>query len=520
MATTVVSQIRRESRLDIHSRRRILLVGYILVCTCLAVVIHGYHPFAEDGGIYLPAIEKQVDPNLFAPSAAFADFQSHYSLFAPLVAALVRTSQLSLPTALFVIYAASIACTLYAAWCLSECCFGTLASCCGAAGLLALWLTIPVAGTSLLIMDPYVTARTLTTPACLFALSNMLKVLDRSRPMQRNSEAVWCGCMLLVAFALHPLMAGYSVAFVLLLACSAIARRGLRWTARGLLCMGGIAAAACLDTWSGPANWPYIDAAQSRQYWFLANWHWYEFAGLLGPMLVLSLVGFIRHSRALRNVLVSAFLLACSATASSVFFVHTNDRSYALARLQPLRAFHPIYVVMAVVLGAWLGEQLRSKSRWMIASLCALLALPMLYTQLRTFPSSDHLELPGMHARNQWVEAFLWIRAHIPQDAVFALDARYIEFPGEDAQNFVAVARRSSLADYCKDGGIAAIDPDLAKQWYREMSIQQNLNSASDVERLRRLKGKAQWIVIPAVASTYFQCPYRNSAAKVCKVPQ
>ena len=42
-----------------------------------------------------------------------------------------------------------------------------------------------------------------------------------------------------------------------------------------------------------------------------------------------------------------------------------------------------------------------------------------------------------------------------------ALDAQYITKPGEDAQGFRAIAERSALPDYSKDGGVVTNKPEL-----------------------------------------------------------
>src|SRR3954451_9111668 len=65
---------------------------WALLCgiTPLAVLIHGYHPTAEDAEIYLPGILKLVHPSLFPRNAAF--FQSHagMTLFPNLIADSIR----------------------------------------------------------------------------------------------------------------------------------------------------------------------------------------------------------------------------------------------------------------------------------------------------------------------------------------------------------------------------------------------------------------------------------------------
>ena len=39
--------------------------GILLLLAFAAILVHGYHPGAEDAEIYLPGIEKRLDPSLF-----------------------------------------------------------------------------------------------------------------------------------------------------------------------------------------------------------------------------------------------------------------------------------------------------------------------------------------------------------------------------------------------------------------------------------------------------------------------
>ena len=125
-----------------------------------------------------------------------------------------------------------------------------------------------------------------------------------------------------------------------------------------------------------------------------------------------------------------------------------------------------------------------------------------------------------MQPKNAWVQAFEWARGNTSKDAVFALDADYIHAPGEDAQSFRAIAERSVLPDFSKDGGEASIAPDLADAWARGVAAQQGLNTISDAERVARLQPLGvTWMVLDAGARTALDCPYANNSVRVCKLP-
>jgi hypothetical protein len=149
------------------------------------------------------------------------------------------------------------------------------------------------------------------------------------------------------------------------------------------------------------------------------------------------------------------------------------------------------------------------------------LAATMFYVQRQTFPASDHLELPWRAQRspNPWVQTFLWCRDNTPPDALFALDAKYVNEDGEDAQTFRPIALRSALPDYSKDGGEAAITPSLATQWQQGANAQANLSTETDAARDARLVPlNVTWMVLHAAAPTTHPCPYNNGTIKVCNL--
>jgi hypothetical protein len=204
----------------------------------------------------------------------------------------------------------------------------------------------------------------------------------------------------------------------------------------------------------------------------------------------------------------------------SLLFAHQSAHNYFVAMLQPLRIFHTVYIVLIALLGAMLAGVVleRDRVRW-TATFLVLGAL-MFFVQIRTFPHSSHIELPDRLPSNDWEQGFLWIRNGTPPDATFALDARYIESFGEDAQNFRAIAERSTIPDYTKDGGIAAVDPGLTPAWRNAESMVAGLATKPDDQRREKLaRAHVQWLILPRSSATRFACPYQNRAMKVCRIP-
>jgi hypothetical protein len=147
------------------------------------------------------------------------------------------------------------------------------------------------------------------------------------------------------------------------------------------------------------------------------------------------------------------------------------------------------------------------------------MALLMFFVQIQTYPTSQHLELPGRALTNPWSQAFVWAGQHTPAGALFALDANYITTDGEDGQTFRATARRSMLPDFSKDGGEAAVRPSLATEWYAGQAVQQSLSALTDAERRQRLRPLGvTWLILHATAPTAAACPYANAVVKVCSL--
>jgi hypothetical protein len=475
----------------------------IALLTPVVLLVHGYHPLADDGAVYVTGIKKLADPSLYQSDAVFATSPTRFSIFAHVLAPLHHWGPL--PVLLLVCQVASIFLFLLGAWQVATRIFSDRRSCWGAVLLAACCFTLPVAGTSLSIMDPYVTARSFSTPLSLFALA---AVLDEN----------WVGSSLWLALTalLHPLMAGYTAITMLTLV---VARRKM-WRVLALMFGLGLVLSGVIFLATHPADAiiAYNRAALSRSYFFLSSWRWYEYPGLVIPLVLLGFAGFrSRLPWAARALAMTATLLGSCALVISLCFVHRCG-SLLLARLQVLRAFQFVYICGVLLAGGMLGRWAQQHRR-AIAPLCLLVAGALFTGQRLTYPESNHLEWPGLKQRNLWQQAFLWIRDNTPSDAIFALDNDYIESPGEDAQGFRATAERSAVADWFKDGGVASNFPEAAALWWGGSMATQQLNRASDEQRLARLQPLGvTWIVLPAEATTGFPCPFTNARVRVCRL--
>ncbi len=490
--------------------------------------MHGYHPYAEDGGVYLPEIKRLLDPALYPHGSEFVVGHLRYSLFAQAMAGLVRESRLSVAMVMLLVHLAAYWLTLFAAWLLAARCYASLVARSGAVTLLAVWMTLPIAGTSLMLMDPYVTARSLSTPCALLALVGVMELMrpqfEVEHGQTRWGAAVLCVGSLAGACVMHPLMGAYAVGSVMVLGVLLSEGRAMRvWGTVGLA-LTAVAMAAGLQLAAGPESEIYQRIMLTRDYWFLSQWHWYELVGLIAPLMILSAVAWAqrREDDSARTGL-ARMAVVCGVTAIVVagLFARMGLCTHLVARMQPLRIFQLVYIVMALVLGAELGERVLKRRPLLWVLVFAVLAGVMVIAERKTFPASRHLELPGVDGGgNAWERAFAWIRRSTPKDAVVALDAEYITGPGEDAQGFRAIAERSALPDYSKDGGVVTNRPELAAAWLEGQVAQAGLNVEEDARRVARLRPLGvSWVVLERGAVTAFVCEYANEAVKVCRLP-
>lgn len=515
--------------------------GILAVLTLATFFIHGYHPFAEDGGLYVAGVEFTLNRSLFPHLTQFVTEHLRFSVFAPVLAAIIRVTHLSLVTVLLLADAGSIAFTFIAARAiLRRAVASERAQLAGLAMLSAMW-TLPVAATSLMLFDPYVTARSFSTPLSLLAIAFAMDAWPTHSATE--SSGAWrslAGCVLSLALAalFHPLMAGYALGLVLVLR---LLREPRNLAGIGLLIALTLTLSAVLQA-IAPAEDPNVVwASLTRYYWFLSQWHWYELLGLFGPLLVFAL--FLRWPRWLRRpgalLCRAAVVLGALAILVALLFAHESYRTHLVARLQPLRCLLMIYAVMVLLLGAalehlakWFAGRARSADyagsaaprrivAWLPSLLIVATAFIMFRVQRAEFQASAHLELPwrAQANPNPWVQAFRWSRANTPAAAFFALDAHYITLPGEDAQTFRAISLRSALPDFSKDGGEAAITPPLADAWAAGVRAQTNLSREDDSTRLARLQPfGVNWLVLLSSAKTALPCPYENGIVKVCRL--
>ena len=473
---------------------------HLLLLTLAAIAVHGYHPYAEDAEIYLPGVEKTLHPRLFPVGSMF--FQSHaeLTLFPHLIAGSLRLTHLPFPYALFAWQVASIFLLLLGAWQLTGSLFPGLRARWGALALLASLLTLPVAGTALYIIDPYVNPRNLAAFIGLFAIASVLEG-------RLGRAAIW----LVIGVAVHPLMGSFPVALAFLLLVTK------KFEGR----TPAVAAVLPFRDLFRPPTAPYHEAMRFHVSHFILEWQWYEWLGAFAPAAIFWGMMRLARQRKLVNLerlcraLVLYNLLFCAAA----LVVSIPKPFEAFARVQPLRSLHLLYMLLILAGGGLMAEHILKDRVWRWLLLFVPLCGGMAYAQRQLYPASAHVEWPWSTARNPWAQAFLWIRQNTPSDAIFALDPNFMGIPGEDSIGFRALAERSRLADTHKDSGAVSMFPPLAEEWWNEYQAQVNWKhfGPPDFEGLKRQYG-VSWIVLESPGVPGLNCPYRNDAITVCQL--
>jgi len=472
-----------------------------VVVAAAAFFVHGYHPAAEDAAIYVPGIKKLLHPALYPFNDEFFAAHASRTLFPRLIATSVKLTHLPFDYALLSWHLLSIFLFLLACWRIATHCFPDITARWGAVLLVAATLTVPVAGTALFLLDPYLNPRSLSAPAILFALANVLE-------SQYLSAALW----LVVTALIHPLMVVFGVAYFLALLLPRVRPIALAVSPLALFVPG-----------LQPANEAYRESLDipAHSFFFLARWQWYEWVGILAPLALLAGYRRIARKRDWRCLesLTSALIVYGLAFFVAALVITVPKSMAAWVFLQPMRSLHLLYILFFLFTGGMLGEFVLRRHVWRWLVLFLPLCAAMYFVQRQTFPASPHVEWPGVVPENYWLQAFDWIRENTLQDAYFALDPDHMNSQGEDEHGFRALAERSMLSDRVKDSGAVTMFPRLADGWRRQVQAQlgwKNFQSA-DFERLHQEFG-VTWFVVSKAAGAGLTCVYENAMLKVCRL--
>lgn len=488
--------------------------------TGLAIVIHGYHLGIEDQAIYLPAILRNLDPTLFPRNAFFFEAQTSTMLLGAVVAGFVRHTHVQLPWVLLLFHLLSIFLLLLACWRIARRCFADDNAVWAGLAVVTCMLTLPIAGTAQFIVDQYLHPRALATAFVLFPVADLLPGAQRLRGWKLFP---WCGLWFLLALVVHFQMAVFGLGLFVFLYVPWEKR--LPALGQVPLLLAGIPVIGRLLSPGSPA---WQEAARTRAQHYLLRWEWYEILGILAPIPLLWWFAKLaeKRSETVASWLCRRLALFGALTLIGGAALILPPRLERLTPYQPMRIFILIYIFLLLIGGGLLSELVLRKVVWRWVALFLPMALGMYLAQIGSFPNSPHIEWPGRSFNNDWVKAFVWVRANTPKNAYFALNPHYLSEAGEDYHGFRAWAWRSEMADMDKDPGVVSLMPDLAPEWQREVHSLRNWNqfTCKDFESLGKEMG-ANWLVLERRLPTgqdrqlpeILDCPYQNASVYVCK---
>jgi hypothetical protein len=265
----------------------------------------------------------------------------------------------------------------------------------------------------------------------------------------------------------------------------------------------------------------YREILQGNTYFSVFNWEWYEWLGALAPLALrwwfhhvgrkTYQPGLVRASRDL-SIFGAIFTLAA-------LVINLPQRFSSLMLMQPMRAFHLIYICFFVFAGGLLADYVLKNKAWRWLALFLPLCGGMWFKQHEIFSSTNHLELPGRGPSSDWDEAFRWIHQNTPVEAYFALDPKHMNLPGEDQHGFRAVAERSMLADSVKDRSAMSMFPAMAETWKAQADAQRGWQhfGLGDFQRLKANFG-IDWVVLQKPGVAGLSCPHQNQTLMVCRL--
>jgi hypothetical protein len=488
----------------------------VLAFTLLGFAVMGYHPGAEDDGVYLSAVKANLQPALFPHDADFFRIQLQATQFDGWMAQFVRSTGMPVTWAELSWHLISLFLILWACSSIARKLFSDARAQWAGVALVTAMFTLPVAGTALTLVDQYLHPRALASALVLVAVARILA--------SKHWQAI---PLLLLAFAMHPIMAALGASFCVFLTMTTAeqVRRSFdstRSREHALQRVSGAAAAVPLGWIFESPNSSWRKALDAKPYLHLNQWAWYEWLGALAPIFLFWLLWRMakrREETPLARFALAVFLYGVFQMAVAIVIVET-PALVRLVPLQPMRFLQPIYFFMMLIGGGLLGKYALKGSIWRWAAFLLAINGGMLYAQRQLFSSSEHLELPGRPTANPWLQAFAWIRQNTPTNAYFALGASYMDAPGEDYHSFRARAERSMLADANKDAAMATQVPELAPVWERQVAAQQGWRTfqLADFERLKTDFG-VNWVLVSYPQPAGLACRWHNGSLAVCRLP-
>jgi len=484
--------------------------------TAAGILLHGYHFGFDDQSVYLPAIKKALDPSLYPYDADFFLLQTRLGILPEAVAATVRLTRLPLDWVVLGWHVASVFLLLTGCWRVARDCFRTSAGVLGGLLLVTVLFTLTVAGTFVVLCDPYLHTRNVAAAMLVFALADVLE--------RRLTALIWVFLALLV----HPTFALIGLWHVAVQAWPQEHRVPAPRFANSRVPLLAVAPVGVFAQWfADPSSAPWREAISSERYLFPTRWAWYELLGAFAPMLILLWFAALARRHGLGNLarICRRLVFSGGVGVAAGCAVGMIPALLPLVPLELMRTLYLLYLLMALFCGGLCAEMLPAHGRRLAAALLFPLAFLMFRAQRADLRLSPHYEWPGAAPRNDWLKAFDWIRQHTPRNALFAMNPDLLRLPAENEHGFRGLAERSQLAESAKDRAVSRNIPGLSWAWRDQVHAQRGIEgfTREELAGLRKRYG-VTWLLLWKGAQrgseqATLDCPYENAAARVCRAP-
>src|SRR4029077_15432153 len=211
-------------------------------------------------------IMRDLNPALYPHDSDFFAVQLQATIFDKVMAASVRLTHAPLGWVIFAWHYLTIYLVLLGCWRLSRRMFSETYAHWASTALVAVLLTLPGAGSALFIVDQNLHPRAMATAAILAAI---VATLDRKFALPI--------ALLILAALLHPIMATFGISLCIFLA----------WRPPMIGTRASILALAPLGWIFEPTSPAWRVAANTRDYYFLGRWEWYDWLGVFAPFAIL-----------------------------------------------------------------------------------------------------------------------------------------------------------------------------------------------------------------------------------------
>lgn len=500
-----------EQGLKIVQRSRKRNILFVLLISTLGFAVMGYHPGIEDDGVYLAAVKSDLNPALYPFDADFFRVQLQATFFDKVVAGFSHWTGIPVAVTALLWQFASVVLIVFACLSIARRLFVEERAQWAGVAMVCAMFTLPVSGTALYLVDQYLHPRNVATAIILLAVSRILA--------GKRWQAV---PLLLLSFVLHPIMAAMGISFCFFLTMAMLDPVHEWVTSWRSVTRGSVAAVVPLGWMFESPTAIWRKALETRTYYFLYKWEWYEWLGALAPLFLFWLLWRVAKRRG--DNLLARFALAVFAYGvfqqAVAMLMLGSPALIRLTPLQPMRFLHLIYCFMTLIAGCLVGKYLLNGRVWRWAVFLLVINTGMFISQRVLFSGSDHLEMPWRAPGSPWLQSFAWIRENTPEDAYFALDPEYMAAPGEDYHSFRALAERSQLADALKDTAVVTQVPDLGPVWDKQVQAQQGWKhfQLADFERLKSEFG-VNWVLVSYPQPAGLPCTWHNAVLSVCRVP-